>query len=183
MNRRIGAGLGSIAIVLSLASPASAAPAGGNPPTFGRATLTGFATLPAETFVPASEPSGSLLGTAAINGVIPPFGDQPVQGFSGIVHNGDGTFDVISDNGYGNQANSADFVLRMHRLAPVFRTGRVDVLGGVNLTDADGVVPFPLTRPDRVLGCWACPPGLLRWVRYRNAQVGAVARPLPSVRP
>lgn len=32
-------------------------------------TLTGFASLPAATFVPGSEPSGSLLGTAPINGV------------------------------------------------------------------------------------------------------------------
>src|SRR5688572_17461714 len=65
-------------------------------------TLTGFASLPATTFVPGSEPSGSLLGTAPINGVAVPFADQPVQGFSGIARNRDGSFDVLSDNGYGN---------------------------------------------------------------------------------
>ncbi|MEV0809093.1 esterase-like activity of phytase family protein [Micromonospora sp. NPDC050200] len=74
-----------------------------------------------------------------------------MQGFSGILRNSDGTFDALSDNGYGNKANSADFVLRIHRIAPDFGTGQVDVLGGINLTDPNGFVPFPLTRADRVL--------------------------------
>jgi hypothetical protein len=94
-------------------------------------TLTGFASLPAAAFVPGSEPSGSLV-TGNTNGFPAPFADQPVQGFSGIVNNGDGTFDVLSDNGYGNQANSGDFLLRVQRLAPAFADNQVDVLGGVN---------------------------------------------------
>lgn len=118
---------------------------------FGRATLTRFASLPAETFVPGSEPSGAALGGTPSNGIVPPFADQPVQGFSGVVRNGDGTFEVLSDNGYGNKANSADFLLRIHRIAPDFGSGNVDVVGGVTLTDPRGLVPFPLTRPDRVL--------------------------------
>jgi hypothetical protein len=114
-------------------------------------TLTGFASLPAATYVPGSEPSGSLLGTAPINGVAVPFADQPVQGFSGIARNGDGSFDVLSDNGYGNINNSADFLLRIHRIIPDFTGRTIDVVGGLNLTDPHGHVPFPLTRPDRVL--------------------------------
>jgi hypothetical protein len=114
-------------------------------------TLTGFASLPALTFVPGSEPSGAALGTAPVNGITAPFDDQPVQGFSGVLRNGDGTYDVLSDNGFGNKANSADFLLRVHRIAPVAATGAVDVLGGINLTDPNRHVPFPLTRPDRVL--------------------------------
>ena len=98
-----------------------------------------------------ASPPGSLLGTAPSNGVTPPFADQPIQGFSGIVRNSDGTFEVLSDNGYGNKANSADFVLRIQRIAPDFAAGAVDVVGGINLTDPGGHVPFPLTRPDRVL--------------------------------
>ncbi|ONI87424.1 hypothetical protein ALI144C_08470 [Actinosynnema sp. ALI-1.44] len=116
-----------------------------------RATLVQFASLPAETYLPASEPSGAALGTAPINGITPPFADQPIQGFSGIVRNQDGTFDTISDNGYGVKATSADFALRINRVAPDFATGRVDVLGGITLTDPDRRVPFPLARPDRVL--------------------------------
>ncbi len=135
---------------LLLLLPASSA-AAAEPDSAGRATLTGFASLPALTFVPASDPSGSALGTAPINGVTPPFADQPVQGFSGIARNRDGSFDVLSDNGYGGKANSADFVLRIHRVIPDFGSKTVDVVGGINLTDPRGLVPWPLTRPDRVL--------------------------------
>jgi hypothetical protein len=86
-----------------------------------------------------------------VNGIAAPFDDQPVQGFSGVLRNRDGTYDVLSDNGYGNKANSGDFLLRIHRIAPVPATGAVDVLGGINLTDPARHVPFGLTRPDRVL--------------------------------
>jgi hypothetical protein len=134
---------GTLALTVALTGTASYA--GANVPT-----LTGFASLPAGTFVPGSEPSGSLV-SGNTNGFAVPFADQPVQGFSGIADNGDGTFDVLSDNGYGNKANSGDFLLRVQRLAPVFGSGTVDVLGGVNLTDPDGRVPWALTRADRVL--------------------------------
>jgi hypothetical protein len=114
-------------------------------------TLVGFAKLPAETFVPGSEPSGSALGTEPLNGVQPPFAHQPVQGFSGIVRNRGGTFDVISDNGYGRKDNSVDFLLRIHRIAPDFASGDVAVRGGITLTDPHGFTHFPLSRADRVL--------------------------------
>jgi len=146
MRRTLAVSL-TLLTVTALATPTTAAPAA--KPR--QATLTNFAFLPAETFLPGSEPSGAALGTAPINGVTPPFADQPVQGFSGLVRNSDGTFDAISDNGYGTKANSADFNLRIHRIAPDFRTGRVDVVGGITLTDPDGHIPFPLTRPDRVI--------------------------------
>ncbi len=139
-----------VALLVTVAGVVPGAAAAGSK-DFGRATLTRFASLPAETFVPGSEPSGSALGGTPSNGIVPPFADQPVQGFSGVVRNGDGTFEVLSDNGYGNKANSADFLLRIHRIAPDFASGAVDVLGGVTLTDPRGLVPFPLTRPDRVL--------------------------------
>ncbi|GAA3687469.1 esterase-like activity of phytase family protein [Nonomuraea antimicrobica] len=137
----------------ALALGLAAAPAAATPDRsgFGQATLTGFASLPALTFVPGSEPSGSLLGTAPVNGVTPPFSGQPVQGFSGIVRRDDGTFDVLSDNGYGNKANSSDFLLRVHRVKPDFSAKSVKVVGGFNLTDPRGLVPFPLTRQDRTL--------------------------------
>ncbi|MER6825013.1 esterase-like activity of phytase family protein [Streptosporangium sp. NPDC000563] len=118
---------------------------------FGRATLTGFAFLPALTFVPGSEPSGSQLGTAPVNGVTPPFAGQPVQGFSGVVRRHDGTFEALSDNGFGSQANSADFLLRVHRVRPDFRREKVTVLGGFDLSDPDRRVTWPLTRADRKL--------------------------------
>ncbi|WP_412544127.1 esterase-like activity of phytase family protein [Longispora sp. K20-0274] len=144
---------GRFALAVSVAALTiglSASTAGATP-TFGQATLTGFAVLPARTFVPGSEPAGAALGTTPVNGVSLPFADQPVQGFSGVLRNSDGTFDVISDNGFGNKANSGDFLLRIHRLAPDFASGKVDVVGGITLTDPDGRIPFALTRPDRVL--------------------------------
>ncbi|WP_084298199.1 esterase-like activity of phytase family protein [Actinoplanes friuliensis] len=143
VTRAAGAGLLVAALGL-IATPASAHLAT-------TPTLTGFASLPALTFVPGSEPSGAALGTAPVNGIAAPWDDQPVQGFSGVLPNGDGTYDVLSDNGFGNKANSADFLLRIHRIGPVPQTGKVDVLGGLNLTDPDAKVPFPLTRTDRVL--------------------------------
>ncbi|MCP2248324.1 hypothetical protein LX86_007102 [Lentzea aerocolonigenes] len=133
--------------VTTLATPTTAAPQ----PAPRQATLTNFAFLPAETYLPGSEPSGAALGTSPINGVTPPFADQPIQGFSGLVRNSDGTFDAISDNGYGTKANSADWLLRINRIAPDFSTGAVDVVGGITLTDPHGHIPFPLTRPDRVI--------------------------------
>ncbi|MFC7528215.1 esterase-like activity of phytase family protein [Actinoplanes sp. GCM10030250] len=147
MFTRTLAGAGALALTLALAGNASWA---GGHSTVTTPTLTGFASLPAGTFVPGSEPSGSLV-TGNTNGFAVPFADQPVQGFSGIARNADGTYDVLSDNGYGNQANSADFLLRIQRLAPAFATNTVDVLGGLNLTDPRGLVPWKLTREDRVL--------------------------------
>ncbi|WP_250563076.1 esterase-like activity of phytase family protein [Sphaerisporangium fuscum] len=152
--KRTMIGLGALVLALSLSAPAFADPGldrHDGRGAFGRATLTGFASLPAETYVPGSEPSGAKLGTTPINGITPPFPAQPVQGFSGIADRHDGTFDVLSDNGYGSKANSGDFLLRVHRVKPDFRTGTIKVVGGVNLSDPDGRVPFPLTRADRTL--------------------------------
>ncbi|MFF5477942.1 esterase-like activity of phytase family protein [Streptomyces sp. NPDC012935] len=146
--RRTSIMVSAAVLTVSLASPAVADRGGQD---FGRATLTGFASLPAETFVPGSEPSGSAIGAGPFNGIAAPFAHQPVQGFSGVVNRRDGTFDVLSDNGYGNKANSADFLLRVHRIQPDTRTGEVKVLGGFNLSDPDRHVPFALTRADRVL--------------------------------
>ncbi|GAA2097223.1 esterase-like activity of phytase family protein [Actinomadura alba] len=140
--------LGAAALALATATPAIAEPRHDG---FGQATLTGFAALPAQTFVTGSEPSGSLIGTTPINGITPPFADQPVQGFSGVVRRGAGIYEVLSDNGYGNKANSADFQLRVQRIKPDLNKGTVQVIGGFNLSDPDGHVPFPLTRADRVL--------------------------------
>ncbi|MER5326193.1 esterase-like activity of phytase family protein [Streptosporangium roseum] len=148
MRRRMTITLGAAVLALAMAAPAVADPWR---PGFDRATLTGFASLPAQTFVPGSEPSGAQLGTAPVNGVTPPFTGQPVQGFSGIVRRHDGTFDALSDNGYGAKANSADFLLRVHRIRPDFRRGKVEVLGGFDLSDPDGHVTWPLTRTDRKL--------------------------------
>jgi hypothetical protein len=146
--RHLSIMLGAAVLSAALVSPAAADP---RPGEYGRATLTGFASLPAQTFVPGSEASGARIGTEPINGVTPPFAHQPVQGFSGALRRPDGTYDALSDNGYGTKANSPDFLLRVHRIRPDLRSGKVEVLGGIDLADPRGLVPFPLTRADRKL--------------------------------
>jgi hypothetical protein len=151
VKRKFIASVAATALVMIAAGGLVNPAYGSDDPAPGTAGLQKFAKLPAQTFVSGSEPSGSLLGTAPINGVTPPFADQPVQGFSGVLRKGDGSFEILSDNGYGNKANSADFILRIQRVFPDFGTGAVDVVGGINLTDPNRQIPFPLTRPDRVL--------------------------------
>ena len=97
--RHVLAGTGVLALSLSLTATASQA----DSRSVAKPTLTSWASLPAGTFVPGSEPSGAKI-TGDTHGFAAPFADQPVQGFSGIVDNHDGTFDVLSDNGYGTQA-------------------------------------------------------------------------------
>ncbi|MGH7963641.1 MAG: esterase-like activity of phytase family protein, partial [Candidatus Binatia bacterium] len=67
--------------------------------------LVGRAVLPATTF--ARGPiAGTLLGSEPINGQQVPFRKgQPVQGFSAVLDNGDGTFLAMSDNGFGSLEN------------------------------------------------------------------------------
>src|SRR5262245_9995284 len=83
-------------------------------------TLEGLAVLPADTF--ASGPtSGQFVAPA--NGRVPPFiNRQPVQGISSVLRESNGDFLVMSDNGFGAKTNSADYVLRVYRISPDFKT-------------------------------------------------------------
>jgi len=113
--------------------------------------LTGFAVLPAATFSEGPT-SGTALGTGSINGQDVPFIDkQPVQGFSAILDNGDGTFLAMSDNGFGSLENSADYLLRVYIIRPDFMTadggvGSITVEGFIQLSDPDGHIPFAITN-------------------------------------
>src|SRR5262245_35370820 len=83
-------------------------------------TLEGIAILPADTFKPGPT-SGQFI--APTNGRIPPFmNKQPVQGISSVLRLSMGDFLVMSDNGFGQQNNSQDYVLRVHRISPDFKT-------------------------------------------------------------
>ena len=83
-------------------------------------TLEGFARLPADTFAKGPT-SGNLILPA--NGRVPPFdGKQPVQGVSSVLPGPDGDFWVMPDNGFGAKENSPDFVLRVYRVDPHFKT-------------------------------------------------------------
>ena len=115
------------------------------------AVLAGRALLPAATFAEGPT-SGTQLGSANLNGQVAPFhASQPVQGFSGIVDNKDGTFLVTLDNGFGSLENSADSLLRVYRIRPHFKTagggtGVIEVLDWITLHDPDGHLPFTITQ-------------------------------------
>lgn len=131
------------------------------------AKLVGHAILPANTMVKAPENAPQHLQTSGKfttsdrhraeglgtvpgkDGVRPtglslPFDGQPVQGFSGIKANGDGTFWSLSDNGFGSKLNSSDAALMLHHLKFDWEAGSVDRMKTVFLTDPDKKAPFPI---------------------------------------
>ena len=121
-----------------------------SPSLAGRAqaqTLEKFAALPADTFAPGPT-SGQFITPA--NGRIPPFVEkQPVQGVSSVLRLRGGDFLVMSDNGFGAKNNSADYVLRVYRIGPDFRTrkggpGSIEVEGFFGLRDPRRKVNFPI---------------------------------------
>jgi glycerophosphoryl diester phosphodiesterase len=121
----------------------------------GAPTLLARAILPADAYQPGP-PSGAFIGAGPFNGVTPPFPGQPIPGFSAALNAGGGEFWAMPDNGYGAKGNSMDFLLRLYRVRPHFKTaaggsGAVDVLGFIQLRDPDGKIPFALTRADRLL--------------------------------
>lgn len=111
--------------------------------------LEGRAILPAATF--AEGPPSGLFEEGPINGQEIPFDGQPVQGFSAIVNNDDGTYWVMSDNGFGSIVNSADYHLRLYRIEPSFKTadggpGTIEVLDFIELRDPQEHIPFAITH-------------------------------------
>jgi hypothetical protein len=133
------------------------------------ATLAGHAILPAATFVapPQGAPPGfavsgrftgpgnrrveqvgSIPGSTGPapngrpTGIALPFQGQPVQGFSGIKPVGDGSYWVLTDNGFGSKRNSPDALLMFHRVRPDWRTGQVALERTIFLSDPNRVVPF-----------------------------------------
>ncbi len=110
-------------------------------------TLERFASFPADTFAPGPT-SGQFIAPA--NGRTPPFNDsQPVQGVSSVLRASNGDFLVMCDNGFGAQNNSADYVLRVYRISPDFRTkkggsGAIDIRSFFTLRDPYRRIPFPI---------------------------------------
>jgi hypothetical protein len=108
-------------------------------------TLTGFASLPADSFVADSPVSGNFITPA--NGRTVPFANNPVQGISAILRNPDGTYKVLQDNGYGAKGNSQDAILYNHDVSVDFRrasggTGTVTVLRSNPFSDPNAQAGF-----------------------------------------
>ncbi|WP_414561674.1 MULTISPECIES: phytase [unclassified Anabaena] len=110
-------------------------------------TLVGFASLPADTFA-EGPPSGTAI-TGTTNGRNIPFAKQPIQGFSAVQVADDNSLWFLSDNGFGSKANSPDYLLRIYRVDPNFRSAEggdatVNVLDFVQLSDPDKKIPFEI---------------------------------------
>ena len=139
------------------------------------AVLEGHAILPAMTLVPApadapqelqisgryAGPAGqridtpeSVPATSALSdkaaprptGLSLPLKGQPVQGFSGIKNLKDGTFLTLTDNGFGSKANSPDAMLMFHVVKPDWKSGAVERVSTVFLSDPDRKVPFRIVN-------------------------------------
>ena len=140
----------------SAVAPAVASPKG-SPVEPDGAVLSAWSVLDTETYVPGSEPSGHFVtGTTAVPR---PYPGQPVQGFSGTHALGDGSFLVLSDNGFGAKANSADFLLSVHRITP-----ETDAADGDGTTTYDETV-LTFSDPDR----------LIPWTTWRDGGCAAAA--------
>ncbi|WP_293061465.1 glycerophosphodiester phosphodiesterase family protein [Okeania sp. SIO2B3] len=117
------------------------------------AELTGFAVLPADTFA-EGPPSGNFIDT---DNRPTPFDSQPVQGFSGVQFapgSEDGsTYWFLSDNGFGSQGNSADYLLRLYQVDPDFAgvedgNASVEVQDFIQLADPNNLIPFDIVNED-----------------------------------
>lgn len=88
------------------------------------AELLDRAVLPSASF--STGPTSGQFANGA-NGIVTPFIDkQPVQGFSAVLRGpAEGTYLVMSDNGFGAKANSADALLRVYTVRPDFAAGTV----------------------------------------------------------
>ncbi|MGQ7846576.1 esterase-like activity of phytase family protein [Granulosicoccus sp. 3-233] len=124
------------------------------------ATLEGHAILPARTLIAAPEDAPEALQISGkftsrgnpvrsteepTQGESMPLIGQPLQGFSGIRTVGDGSYHVLTDNGFGSRSNSPDAMLFFHQVRPDFATGEVIVEKTTFLSDPNKVVPFVTT--------------------------------------
>lgn len=123
-----------------------------------RPTLVGWSVLPTETYVPGSAPSGYwTTGNATVPA---PYPGQPVQGFSATHALADGGYLVMSDNGFGAKANSADFELAVHRIRPDLTTGTTAYEGlELTLSDPEHHVPWTIWRDGGCAAASSLPAG------------------------
>lgn len=151
LSALIGAGAvaAATALVVPLATSATAEPAAGRPgdrDTYRNAVLAGRATLSAD-FLADGPPSGA--DAAVANGRQGPWDGQVIPGFSAMIDNGDGTFWAQPDNGFGAKDNSSDFLLRSYLVRPDWDTGEagsgeIEVLDHITYNDANDVLDFDI---------------------------------------
>jgi hypothetical protein len=124
------------------------------PPT---TELVGYAELPADIF--AEGPASGEFTGAGGKEAAARFEGQPVQGFSGIQFGEDGSYWLLSDNGFGSKYNSIDYQLRINNLTLEPKTseggdGTVTLNNAIILSDPDKHIPFFIVNeftPERIL--------------------------------
>lgn len=133
------------------------------------AKLVAHAVLPAETFIaaPADAPEdlihsgkyttgefvaklGSIEGKSnnRPTGINLPFQGQPVQGHSGIKYMADGTYWILTDNGFGSKANSPDAMLFIRQYQIDWDRGVFKPLKTIFFRDPDHVIPYRIIHQD-----------------------------------
>lgn len=147
-------------------SPLYAQTAVAEAPVFA-ATLAGHVVMPANSFIAAPKDApqdlqvsgkfttgkrvdsvGTVEGLSAgrPTGVSVPFKGQPLQGHSGIKKMPDGSFWLLTDNGFGSKANSPDSMLYLNRYRIDFKSGSMKRLETIFLHDPDKKVPFRIVH-------------------------------------
>jgi hypothetical protein len=136
-------------------------------PTEFPATLAGHALIPAPSFIaaPADAPADlrfsgkfttgvrverldTVEGRSAnrLTGISLPFAGQPLQGHSGIKRMSDGSYWVLTDNGFGSKANSPDSMLYLNRYTMDWAGGTLSRQQTIFLHDPDKKVPFRIVH-------------------------------------
>jgi hypothetical protein len=131
------------------------------------ATLEGHVVLPADSAMdaPADAPADlktagkfttgrrvEALGTVeGLSGGRPtgaklPIKGQPLQGHSGIKRMPDGTFWVLTDNGFGSKATSPDSMLYLNHYRMNWDAGTIDRIETIFLSDPNKKVPFRIAN-------------------------------------
>ena len=131
------------------------------------ATLAGHAILPAMSLIdaPADAPEdlktsgkyttgkrveaiGTVMGKSfeRPTGISLPLKGHPQQGHSGIKKMPDGTFWIITDNGFGSKANSMDSMLYLNHYKIDWEKGAFERVATVFLHDPDKKVPFRIVH-------------------------------------
>jgi hypothetical protein len=150
LSARMSVNMRQVASALLLTTSAAWAVA-----AYAGSTLLGRAVLPASTFSPG--PTSGQFVSGNTNGVLLPLdARQPVQGFSAVLRGPKrGVYYVMSDNGFGAKANSADALLRVYAVEPDFHSGivhPVDFMRGKRLPGFTPESFITLHDPDRKLG-------------------------------
>ncbi|KAA0891120.1 esterase-like activity of phytase family protein [Pusillimonas sp. ANT_WB101] len=152
-------------LVMALAGFSMAAAAQQQTPT----VLKGHALLPANATVASPEDApadlknagkyttrkrveklGSVMGKSADRetGMALPIEGQPLQGHSGIKVMPDGSVWIVTDNGFGNKANSMDSMLYLNHYDIDWKSGSFKLRETVFLSDPDRNVPFRIVHED-----------------------------------